>query len=363
MRRIGGLAFTLLLVLCASQPPVFGSDDLEALRRAKSAIIVAASDYQNIADDIVVLENQIRNINNASYENTIESAEYDISRFYLGYAKYSILEKERQLKNAINKELAREAVHDFLIVIDVGRDMPDWHVDVANAEYLAGSTEALYLDDEKEAFRFWYLCADLNQAGCLNNVANAKLRGEHGQALDVQGALTLHAKVVKTGIKSQCAGTFSAITIARVNYFLDVRRPGDDEIEWVVEANRLADQLAALQGRRLCDGGVILLDEFLMRLARNDRRPDLLAEFVGDSKSTSAGVIKDFFTGQKPEEEVWNYINNENENARKCSDYFYISWYLFINNDKKARKYADLLMESSDGHCQYEKEYIKKFIH
>jgi hypothetical protein len=122
--------------------------------------------------------------------------------------------------DAIDLPATRMARSDFDRIIgakSVRTYVPE--VSHTNAEFWAGIVARNLLHDEVGAYSYWEKCALMAHAGCINNVASARISGAGGQKVDVQEALGLHSIVFNSGVRYHCAGAFSAMGIAEINYF------------------------------------------------------------------------------------------------------------------------------------------------
>jgi hypothetical protein len=71
------------------------------------------------------------------------------------------------------------------------------------------------LHDEKSAYAYWEKCASDAHAGCINNLAEARITGAGGQKVDVRQALDLLTAVYNSGTRYHCAGVLSALKHCR----------------------------------------------------------------------------------------------------------------------------------------------------
>ena len=169
-----------------------------------------------------------------------------------------------------------------------------------NAEYWAGLVARNLLRDESAAYSYWEKCAAGGHAGCVNNLASARVTGAGRQKVDVQEALNLHTGVYNSGLRYHCAGAVSALAIAEINYFTGVRRPGDDELEWTQKADGLLDQLeSAENNRNACRRVEFEVEEFLFRLSRGHKDENVLQDAMSrlDEDSATTKAVIQFMSG------------------------------------------------------------------
>jgi len=193
-------------------------------------------------DEIPNLRQDVRVLNGVLGGRKLDASDALVAHYFRAVA-LTILNLTREHEGeAIDLPGARIARADLDKVISaksVLTYVPE--VDKTNAEYWAGLVARNLLHDEPGGYSYWEKCASGGHAGCLNNLASARVTGAGGQKVDVQEALNLHTGVYNSGLRYHCAGAVSALAIAEINYFTGVRRPGDDELEWTQKADGLLD--------------------------------------------------------------------------------------------------------------------------
>jgi hypothetical protein len=235
----------------------------------------------------------------------------------------------------------------------------------SNAEYWAGSIARNQLHDEKLAYSYWKKCAASKHAGCINIVAGARITGDGGEPVDLNEALALHAGVYETGITFRCAGAMSAMNIAGINYFMGVRRPGDDELEWTKKADALLDRLEEKENsRNVCDRAGVEVDEFLFQLSRRNRDDNILQDAMGrlgdDSKPTKALI--QFISGAIDEAGLTAAVNSNKSAEERCSAYFDALWYAELRGKgAMAQRFERHLVDLGKFDCGQEMVFAKKF--
>jgi len=261
---------------------------------------------------------------------------------------------------------ARTARADLDKIINAGKVLtyvPE--VSQSNAEFLAGSITRNQLHDEPAAYSYWERCAANAHAGCLNVLASARITGDGGQKVDVNEALALHTSVYDTGVKYQCAGAFSAISIAAINYFVGVRRPGDDELEWTKKADGLLDKVEAnVNKRNVCQRAGIEVREFLFQLSRGHRDDNILQDALSrlDDESVATKAVIQFISGAIDENGFNAAVSSSKFEGYRCSAYFDAMWYSELRGeDAMARRFDQHLVDIGKFHCGQSLVFAKKF--
>ncbi len=234
-----------------------------------------------------------------------------------------------------------------------------------NAEYWAGSIARNQLHDESAAYSYWEKCAASGHAGCINIMASARITGDGGQRVDAHQALALHSAIYNTGLNFYCAGALSAMNIAAINYFMDVRRPGDDELEWTKKADRLLDLLEANgNGKNVCDRAGIEVDEFLFQLSQRHRDDNLLQDAINreDDDSGATKPLIQFISGALDEAAFNAAVSATKSPDERCSAYFDALWYAELRGEAAmARRFDQRLLDIGKFDCGEEIVFAKKF--
>jgi len=169
----------------------------------------------------------------------------------------------------------------------------------------------------------------------------------------------------KSGIRYQCAGALSALSIAKIVYFTGVRRPGDDELEWVNKSYDLMDKLEmADSNRNVCHRSHAEIEEFLLRLSRGQREVSILQDAagrLGDESPTARAVIH-LFSGSTGDAEFEAAVQSSKSEHGRCSTYFDAMWYAEImKHESAAQRYYEHLSEIGTFHCGIELAFASKF--
>jgi hypothetical protein len=267
---------------------------------------------------------------------------------------------------AMDTSGARTALADLNRVIrgDTGFTyVPE--VNITNAEYWAGAIARRQLHDDKIAYSYWEKCASNGHAGCLNILAVARVTGLGGEKVDVHEALNLHTSVYNTGVKFQCAGAYSAMTIAEINYFTGIRRAGDDELEWTKKADTLLDELeTSHRNRNVCSRSDIEVEEFLFQLSKGHRDDNILQDAVSrlDDDSVTTKAVIQFISGAIDEKDFDAAVSSSKSEDSRCSAYFDAMWYSELRTeDATARRLHQHLVDIGRVHCAENLVYASKF--
>jgi hypothetical protein len=209
------------------------------------------------------------------------------------------------------------------------------------------------------------MCASSGHAGCVNNLASARVTGAGGQKVDVQEALNLHTGVYNSGLRYHCAGAFSALAIAEINYFTGVRRPGDDELEWTKKAEGLLDQLETMENNRnTCHRVEFEVEDFLFQLSRGHKDENVLQDAISrlDEDSGPTKAVIQFMSGAIDEAGFDAAMSASKSQGERCSAYFEAMWFAKLRSeDATARRYYQRIVEIGKFHCAEELTYATKF--
>jgi hypothetical protein len=319
-------------------------------------------------EDIPELKRDVRIFDSVLNGAKIDDVDAVVARFYRAEGLRLINFVHEHEGEAMESSAAKEAIQDFDKVIALGSVstyIPA--VNVANAQYLAGSVARNQLRSESLAYRYWEKCAWQGHAGCLNVIASARLTGDGGQKVDLAEALDLHTMVFNSGVRYRCAGAQSALTIAKIIHFTGVRRPGDDELEWVNKAYGLMDKLEATDGNRnVCHRSEAEIEEFLLQLSRGQRKVSILQDAAArlDDQSPTTSAAIQLFLGYGSDTEFETAVQSSKSEGKRCSAYFDAMWYAEImKDDAAALRYRQRLSDIGKLHCGEELVLASKFVH
>jgi hypothetical protein len=317
-------------------------------------------------DEIPNLKQDVRMLSATLKAKKTDSSDAMVAHYYRAVALAlinSVHEDEGEAMDVPGARTARADLDKIIQADSVVTYVPE--ISQSNAEYWAGSIARNQLHDEPRAYSYWEKCAASAHAGCINIVAAARITGDGGQRVDANEALALHAGVYDTGIGFRCAGAMSAMNIAGINYFMGVRRPGDDELEWTKKADTLLDRLEANENsRNVCDRAGIEVDEFLFQLSQRNRDDNILQDAIGrldDDSGTTRAVIQ-FISGAIDEAGLNAAVNANKSREERCSAYFDAMWYAELRGESAmARRFDRHLADLGRFDCGQEIVFAKKF--
>lgn len=317
-------------------------------------------------EDLPYLKQDARMLTEILKTWKINSSDAMVIHYYRALALAMINMAHEHEGEAIDEAGAHTARADLDKLLAAGRIVtyvPD--VNVTNAEYWAGIVTRNQLHDERAAYSYWEKCAANAHAGCLHILAGARITGEGGEKVDVNEALNLYASVYDSGIKFHCAGAQSAVDIARVNYFLGVRRGGDDELEWTKKGEGLLDKLeTAEHNRNVCHRAGIDVDEFLFQLSRGHRDDNILQDAVSrlDESSMPTKAVIQFISGAIDEKGFESAVSASKAPGERCSAYFDAMWYAELRNESAtARRFDQRMVDIGKFHCGEHLVFAGKF--
>lgn len=316
--------------------------------------------------DIPYLKQDVAMLGSVLIGIKVLTADHVVARYYraLGLAFINMVHEREG--DAMDASAARMALADLDKIVkgpSIGTYVPE--VNAGNAEYWAGIIARNQLHQEKEAYAHWEKCAWQTHAGCMHNLAGARITGEGGEKVDVQDALKLHTTAYNSGTKFHCAGAMSAMSIANINYFENVRRPGDDELEWTKKADELFDKLEMAEGNRnVCHRADVEVDEFLFQLGHGHRDDNILQDAVSrlDDDSNSTKAVIQFISGAIDGPGFESVVQADKSEGHRCSAYFDAMWYAELHNEEAtARRYYQRLVDIGKFHCGQHLVYADKF--
>ncbi len=288
-------------------------------------------------DDIPNLKQDVRLLGATLNAKKTDASDAMVAHYYRAVALALINGVRKHEGEAMDVAAARTARADLDRIIKADKVLtyvPE--VSRTNAEYWAGSITRNQLHDEPAAYSYWEKCAANAHAGCINIMAAARITGADGQRVDANQALALHTSVYDTGTNFRCAGAMSAMNIAGINYFMEVRRPGDDEMEWTRKADGLLNKLEEHgSSRNVCDRAGIEVDEFLFQLSQGHRDDNILQDAISrlDDDSGATKAVIQFISGAIDEAGLNSAVGSEKSPRERCSAYFEGMWYAELRGE------------------------------
>lgn len=264
---------------------------------------------------------------------------------------------------AIDATSARRELSDLEAVIDAASADPRAADFVANVQYMAGGTALNYVKDADAAYRYWEQCARAEHAGCMNVMADARLTGAGGQRVDIQESLALHRRIYATSTKFSCAGAYSALSIASIGFFVEVRRSGEDEALWLTRAYELLDEIGARLGNKdPCNRSQFETVDFLFRLSKGERREPLLRAAIERASSPEVRAIAQHLLGSLDQSAASAAALAPAPPFDSCWRHFALLWHASIRNDREtALSRHRSMVALGPTFCGTELRYAKKF--
>jgi len=352
---------TFLLILASLSTPFIRAQDSVELQKLVDRVNRAL--YEPDADrahTITELNELAQQFGALIAKDTLTPQEKAGAYFFRGIARGLITNLQSLEGKKADELLVRQALADLDKVIADGIEYPQRGATIREALYSAGSVAAAG-GAFPRAYAYWEKCAALDHAGCLNIMAEARLTGQANQKVDLRAAIDYHLKVFNTGTRYHCAGAYSAQRIAAIGYFTGTATPQGDELYWIDKAVDLVDELAAANKEQGCELPGILIDEFLYRLARGDRRDALLNAASGkptlDANATNAVV--GLLSGRLAPNGFSSAMGLAKTDLAKCSGYLRALWYAeLIKRQDLAQNYYQQLQRIG---CGTELLFARKF--
>ena len=257
-----------------------------------------------------------------------------IARYWRARA-YSTLNFSRQGRGQkADAELARRSLKDFDDVIAARIEIREWGMSIADGIYGAGAVAFNHLDDSALAHQYWQRCAALGHAGCLNIMASARLTGAGGVAVDISQSIALNKMVYDTGTDFRCAGAYSALANAQIIHFAALQGQAVGELEWMSRAYALLDELQKEEKNdNPCDRSFFELTEYLMRLARGERKPELLRAAAGRTAGNDLRPAARHLLGEINRDAFEQSIQDIALKHMQCSAHFIAAWSAALERD------------------------------
>jgi TM2 domain-containing membrane protein YozV len=330
------------------------------VRRVQRKSLHTKDDIPNLTRDVQVLSSTV----DASKTITVDVI---LARFNRAIALALINMAHEQEGEPMDASVARRARSDLDKIIN-GPSLVSSPTGVTldNSEYWAGYIARNQMHDEKAAYAYWEKCASDTHAGCISNLAEAHITGDGGQKVDVRQALDLLTTVYNSGLKYNCAGALSALNIAETNYFTGVRRPGDDELEWLGKSDVLWDKLASGRNdRNVCLRGENEIEEFLLQLSKGHRDDNILQDALSrlDDGATAPKAVIQYMSGAIDEPALLAQVQADKSQDLRCYAYFEVAWYSKLHNENAmARRYYQRMAEIGKFHCGVDLVFAGKLI-
>ncbi|MEQ8267407.1 MAG: hypothetical protein RH982_09435 [Parvibaculum sp.] len=364
-----------LLQSCAPPPP----------RQASQAPQPALSD--NLAAVIADIESAATRIGNGEraaarslphdievLTRAIEGGQTDAEgilmlRYYRGQARQILVSLGQMLRLPTDRQMAEAAISDFTAVAGAASGDASTEELKKNAMYLAGYVATSGLDDAARGMGYFQRCAAQKHAGCQNVVASAKVGGSSGMAKDLNGAAALHLEAYGTRLDYGCSGPSSAFGLAQMTHFTSVKIEDRSSLDWLRRAYRLADQAKVRSGGvDACGGDYMSIYEYLIRLEKREKKPELLDRSLGDiSIEEAPDIIRKmvgYLRDESPESEYRAEVIGTHDTFSRCEYAFVGLWKAAISNQMTAaRAYRDIILKDrGNSTCAENLTYAGRFF-
>lgn len=141
----------------------------------------------------------------------------------------------------------------------------------------------------------------------------------------------------------------------KIIHFTGVRRPGDNELDWVNKSYGLMDKLETADGNRnVCQRSEAEIEEFLLQLSQGQRKTSILQDAAGrlGDESPATGAVIQLFSGTASDAEFEATVQSSKPEQGRCSAYFDALWYAEIMKDDAAvQRYRQHLLDIGKFHC------------
>lgn len=297
-------------------------------------------------------------------DGKLNEAGRTVALYYRGDANLLVNVARVNANRPPNVDAAREALSDYDRVIKLGKNIPDWGVDVSNAAYYAGWIAQRYLASVPLAYSYWGKCADMGHSGCLMTVAAAHVSGVGEVKVDPDRALGMNSQVFNSGTRYGCAGAYAARDNALIIFFTKTKRPPAEALVWLDRSKRLLDSLASEQKTdNTCSRSRFEIVEYLMRYSADDpKRLAVLKTAEQRSQSDEDRALVRYLIGTLDEDAFRTQIARLPTKAGKCDMHFIAMWNAEVNrNGGLARDHYKGMKDVGSPTCEPELTYVKRF--
>ncbi len=308
----------------------------------------------------------------AQLNDKVESNQFDSeigrpwSRYLRGMIGMHVLNADLDDALPVNRKLATLSVEDLdATALEDERILKAARIPTMEAIYSAARIIYNYLEDKPRSYSYFERCADLGHAGCANVVAYYVQNGIYGQELDLQKAVSYHKKVVQSGTRFQCAGSYSAQSIARAVLLDGVVTPEGDEQYWIQLSIGLAKEISAQMGRETaCNLHDTENDAYLYQLTRGVRT--MLPGQTHERPDKNSGQVGSWALGKlildSMNQAEFDTIAAAEKKARsRCGNWLRATWLFTLRDDEASKnKYRSRIMAEDEKECAIERRHLSK---
>lgn len=253
----------------------------------------------------------------------------------------------------VDLALARQALADYdkVMAAGQGKEFPSF----TTAARQAGGVASGVLQSKPLAYSYYAKCAEAGDAACTNIMATGYTTGAGGLKADVQSALAMHKRTWESGIEYNCAGSYSAGSIGVLTYITGQPFEGADAVTWFQRSDDLAGQVAKRSNfANACQLAGNYVEEYVVRLARGETKPDLLDKAAGLADLELAPLL-----GLLQGRLDWDGFNKAVAGAAdysSCTLRFHGVWIAMVRKETAAAyEQKNALMELPPDRCDYER--------
>lgn len=315
-----------------------------AISRADAAIEKDPKAEVNLDQPIAVLTGVIEN-------RETPPGGIAVARYWRARAYWSLNMARQSKGQKPDAEMARKALQDFDAVIAGRLEPRGWGMSIGDSLYGAGSVALNHLEDSALAHRYWQRCSAIGHAGCMNIMAAARLTGAGGTEVDPQQSIALNRMVYDSGTDFRCAGAYSALMIAQIIHLAGLKQEVD-ELQWMARAHPL---LAEMQKEEKidnpCDASFFEVTEYLMRLGRGERKPELLRAALKRKEGFDLGPAIRHLLGEESREAFDRYIGTIPMKHLACNVNYFGAWHAALERDPaRSARYVEAMVRL--GGCE-----------
>jgi hypothetical protein len=288
------------------------------------------------------------------------------SRYLRGMLGMHVLNADLDDAQPVNIKLATLSVEDLdATALEDERVLKAARIPSMEAIYSAARIIYNYLEDKPRSYGYFERCADLGHAGCANVVAYYVQNGIYGQALDLEKAVKYHKKVVQSGTRFWCAGSYSAGSIARMVLLDGVVTPEGDEQSWVQLSISLSKQVSAqMGGKTACNLHETENDAYLYQLTRG--MPTVPPGRTHERPDKNSGQVGSWAFGKlildsMNQAEFDTIVAAEKKTRSRCNSWLNATWLFSMRADEAAKeKYRARIMAEDEKECAAERRHLSK---
>jgi hypothetical protein len=348
-RIINALAVICICCLTA------GSINAEPLTKDSPEQIQASYEYldqthvQSTTDDTKVMDIAKTEEAVAVLSRALKSGGISIEGSWLvRYARAKALsdinfERRDDLK-PIDINQGEIALAEFMYLLGVSRES-----EYANLHYEAGHVALWLLEQPTLAYEHWLKCGEALHAGCMNILAGSYFDGEDGLPVDMAKSAMWHNKVYALGIKYQCAGAFSANSLAHIAFFFPTINTGDSWQNWIVKRRTMEDEVSKMRNTKFsCHGALAPLWDASFFYQSGELDKDQLEKITKTTEIDSLADLLNKVNDKDWIEQANAWVNDIDDNNELCDAIFPLTLFAKKDNNQVAFKSLNIKLSQFD---------------